>query len=52
VRRSDFTFVCPTEIVEFDKKLKGFEDPDAVVVEGSTDNEFSHMACRKVKKDA
>ena len=27
----DFTFVCPTEIVEFDKKLKDFSDRGAVV---------------------
>jgi len=40
----DFTFVCPTEIVEFNKKQKDFHDRDAVVVGGSTDNEFSHLA--------
>lgn len=40
----DFTFVCPTELVEFNKKLRDFEDRDAVVIGGSTDNEFSHLA--------
>jgi peroxiredoxin (alkyl hydroperoxide reductase subunit C) len=40
----DFTFVCPTEIVEFDKRLGDFRDRDAEVVGGSTDNEFSHLA--------
>lgn len=40
----DFTFVCPTEIVEFDKHLADFHDRDAMVVGGSTDNEFSHLA--------
>src|SRR3954467_7479102 len=40
----DFTFVCPTEIVEFDKKLGAFADRDAVVLGGSTDNEHSHLA--------
>jgi peroxiredoxin (alkyl hydroperoxide reductase subunit C) len=40
----DFTFVCPTEIVEFDKRLGDFRDRDAEIVGGSTDNEFSHLA--------
>ena len=43
----DFTFVCPTELVEFGKKLKDFAERDAVLVAGSTDNEFSHQAWRK-----
>lgn len=40
----DFTFVCPTELVEFGKKSKEFKDRDAVLVGGSTDNEYSHLA--------
>ncbi|MEW4566968.1 peroxiredoxin [Tautonia sp. JC769] len=40
----DFTFVCPTEIAEFNKRLGEFKDRDAMVVGGSTDNEFSHLA--------
>lgn len=47
----DFTFVCPTEIVEFDKAVKDFADRDAVVVGGSTDNEFSHLAWRNSHAD-
>ncbi|HEX2872589.1 MAG TPA: peroxiredoxin [Polyangiaceae bacterium] len=47
----DFTFVCPTEIVEFDKKLGAFADRDAVVLGGSTDNEHSHLAWRKDHAD-
>jgi peroxiredoxin (alkyl hydroperoxide reductase subunit C) len=47
----DFTFVCPTEIVEFDKKLKDFSDRGAVVLGGSTDNEFSHLAWRQNHAD-
>ncbi|HVK81261.1 MAG TPA: redoxin domain-containing protein, partial [Verrucomicrobiae bacterium] len=35
----DFTFVCPTEIAEFGKLAKEFEDRDAIVIGGSTDNE-------------
>jgi alkyl hydroperoxide reductase subunit AhpC len=40
----DFTFVCPTELVEFNKKLGEFKDRDALVFGGSTDNEYSHLA--------
>jgi peroxiredoxin (alkyl hydroperoxide reductase subunit C) len=47
----DFTFICPTEIVEFDKRRKDFEDRDAVVLGGSTDNEFSHLAWRQAHPD-
>ncbi len=47
----DFTFVCPTEIVEFDKKLKAFEERGAVVLGGLTDNEHSHLAWRQNHTD-
>lgn len=47
----DFTFICPTEIVEFDKRAKDFADRDAVVLGGSTDNEFSHLAWRNNHTD-
>lgn len=42
----DFTFVCPTEIVEYDKLNKDFEDRNAVLLTGSTDNEFVKLAWR------
>jgi lipoyl-dependent peroxiredoxin subunit C len=47
----DFTFVCPTEIVEFAKLNKEFEDRDAVVLGGSTDNEHCKVAWRREHKD-
>ena len=47
----DFTFVCPTEIVEFGKNKEEFEDRDAVVLGGSADNEFCHLAWRKDHAD-
>ena len=47
----DFTFVCPTEIVEFAKLTKQFEERDAVLLGGSTDNEFSHLAWRNNHAD-
>jgi alkyl hydroperoxide reductase subunit AhpC len=47
----DFTFICPTEIVEFGQKTKDFADRDAVVLGGSTDNEYSHLAWRNAHAD-
>ena len=47
----DFTFICPTEIVEFDKQGPQFAERDCVVVGGSTDNEFSHLAWRQHNAD-
>ncbi|MDP9194409.1 MAG: peroxiredoxin [Acidobacteriota bacterium] len=47
----DFTFICPTEIVEFGKHTQDFDDRDAVVIGGSTDNEFSHLAWRNAHPD-
>lgn len=38
----DFTFVCPTEIVAFNKALGEFEDRETVVLTASTDSVFSH----------
>lgn len=40
------TFVCPTEIIAYDKLVKDFQDRDAVLLGGSTDNEFTHLAWR------
>jgi peroxiredoxin (alkyl hydroperoxide reductase subunit C) len=47
----DFTFVCPTEIVAFAKLNKEFEDRDAVVLVGSTDNEHSKLGWRREHQD-
>ena len=47
----DFTFVCPTEIVGFDKLAGQFEERDAVLLGGSTDNEFSKLGWRREHKD-
>lgn len=43
----DFTFVCPTEIVEFANLNDEFADRDCVVLGGSTDNEFCKLAWRR-----
>ena len=47
----DFTFICPTEIVEFAKLNKDFEDRDCVVLGGSADNEFCKLAWRREHPD-
>ncbi|TCT01699.1 peroxiredoxin [Aquabacter spiritensis] len=47
----DFTFVCPTEIAEFARLSGDFADRDAVVLGGSTDNEFVKLAWRRNHKD-
>jgi lipoyl-dependent peroxiredoxin subunit C len=47
----DFTFVCPTEIAEFARLSGDFADRDAVVLGGSTDNEFVKLAWRRDHKD-
>jgi alkyl hydroperoxide reductase subunit AhpC len=47
----DFTFVCPTEIAEFNKQVKAFGDRDTSIVGGSTDNEYSHLAWRRAHAD-
>ncbi len=40
----DFTFVCPSEIIAFDRKLKEFKDRNCEVVGVSVDSQFSHWA--------
>jgi alkyl hydroperoxide reductase subunit AhpC len=47
----DFTFVCPTEIAEFNKKASEFSDRDAVLIGASTDSEFVHAAWRRDHAD-
>lgn len=46
----DFTFVCPTEIAEFAGLAREFSDRDAVVLGGSSDNEFCKLAWRRDHK--
>lgn len=47
----DFTFVCPTEIVAYDKLNKDFADRNAVLLVGSTDNEFCKLAWKNNHED-
>ena len=39
---ADFTFVCPTEILAFQKRMADFEKRNVAVVGCSTDSQFSH----------
>jgi len=47
----DFTFVCPTEIAEFNKELNDFHDRDTEVYGLSADSHFVHLAWRQNHKD-
>jgi peroxiredoxin (alkyl hydroperoxide reductase subunit C) len=47
----DFTFVCPTEIVAYDKLAGDFADRDAVLLTGSTDNEFCKVSWQHAHAD-
>ncbi|MFV0345540.1 MAG: peroxiredoxin [Bacteroidales bacterium] len=40
----DFTFVCPSEIIAFQKKLSEFEARNTQVIGVSVDSHFSHWA--------
>jgi peroxiredoxin 2/4 len=43
----DFTFVCPSEIIAFDRKLKEFKTRNTVVVGVSVDSQYTHLAWRQ-----
>lgn len=40
----DFTFVCPSEIIAFDKRVKDFQEKGFNVIGVSIDSEFVHLA--------
>ncbi len=47
----DFTFVCPSEIIAFDHRLKEFKDLGAEVIGVSVDSHFSHIAWKNTAID-
>ena len=47
----DFTFVCPSEIIAFDKALKKFEAKNAQVLGVSVDSHFTHLAWKNTPRD-
>ena len=40
----DFTFVCPSEIIAFDKAVDSFKKKNAEVIGVSVDSHFTHLA--------
>jgi peroxiredoxin 2/4 len=40
----DFTFVCPSEIIAFDKKKKEFDKRGVEIIGVSVDSHFTHLA--------
>ena len=40
----DFTFVCPSELIAFDHRLKEFQDRGINVIGVSVDSHFTHLA--------
>ncbi len=47
----DFTFVCPTEIVELNKLKEEFSRRNCEILCCSTDSHFSHMAWDSMPKN-
>lgn len=43
----DFTFVCPTELLELNKRFKEFEALNCQIIGSSTDSVYSHQAWTK-----
>ena len=48
----DFTFVCPSELIAFDKRLAEFQKRGVEVIGVSIDSQFSHNAWRNTAVDA
>lgn len=46
----DFTFVCPTEIVEFNNAVDRFKALNCEIIGGSTDSVFSHLGWTQADK--
>ncbi len=46
----DFTFVCPSEIIAFDKKLAEFKKRGVEVVGVSVDSQFTHFAWKSTDR--
>jgi peroxiredoxin (alkyl hydroperoxide reductase subunit C) len=47
----DFTFVCPSEIIAHDHRIKDFEARNVQVIGVSIDSHFSHFAWRNTPLD-
>lgn len=47
----DFTFVCPSEILAFNKRLEDFKSRNCEVIGVSVDSKFTHLAWKKTPLD-
>lgn len=47
----DFTFVCPSEIIAFDRSLDEFKERGAEVIGVSVDSHFTHLAWKNTPVD-
>jgi len=47
----DFTFVCPSEIIAFDRELEKFRAKGAEVIGASIDSHFTHLAWKNTPRD-
>ncbi|MFO7902664.1 MAG: peroxiredoxin [Pirellulaceae bacterium] len=47
----DFTFVCPSEIVAFDKAVKKFEQKNTQLIGVSVDSHFTHLAWKNTPRE-
>jgi peroxiredoxin (alkyl hydroperoxide reductase subunit C) len=47
----DFTFVCPTELIAFSKRIEEFEERNVQVIGCSIDSQFTHVAWRNTPVD-
>ena len=47
----DFTFVCPSEIIAFDKALPKFKQKGAEVLGVSVDSHFTHLAWKNTPRN-
>jgi len=48
----DFTFVCPSELIAFDHRIKEFEGRGVQVIGCSVDSQFTHAAWRNTAVNA
>jgi len=47
----DFTFVCPSEIIAFDKAVSRFEEKNAQLIGVSVDSHFTHLAWKNTPRN-
>ena len=47
----DFTFVCPSEIIAFNKRVGEFKEKNCEVIGVSVDSQFTHLAWKKTAVD-